>query len=69
MDDVAIEKIAACCHEANRAYCRGLGDDSQVSWFDAPVWQKKSAFIRGEGRDRWRDAGAIARIVDGGQSG
>lgn len=36
-------QIAEVCHEANRAYCRGLGDDSQVSWADAPEWLRNSA--------------------------
>lgn len=35
--------IAEICHEANRAYCRTIGDFSQPSWDDAPDWQKKSA--------------------------
>lgn len=36
-------RIAMVCHEANRAYCKALGDDSQPAWFDAPDWQKESA--------------------------
>ena len=35
--------IARLCHEANRAYCQGIGDDSQLPWDDAPQWQKDSA--------------------------
>ena len=35
--------IAKVCHEANRAYCATLGDNSQTSWEDAPEWQKQSA--------------------------
>lgn len=38
-----MENIAIVCHEANRAYCRTLGDTSQPSWDDAPEWQKNSA--------------------------
>ena len=38
-----IEQIAKHCHEANRLYCRSLGDFSQPSWEDAPEWQRKSA--------------------------
>lgn len=38
-----VEKIAAICHEVNRAYCKSIGDDSQVSWEEAPEWQKTSA--------------------------
>ena len=34
--------IAQICHEANRAYCKTLGDDSQPAWEDAPDWQKQS---------------------------
>ena len=39
----SIETIARACHEVNRAYCAGLGDDSQPAWDDAPDWQRKSA--------------------------
>lgn len=35
--------IARTCHEVNRAYCIGLGDDSQLPWDDAPRWQQDSA--------------------------
>jgi hypothetical protein len=38
-----VEQIAKICHEVNRAYCKGIGDDSQPSWEDAPDWQKQSA--------------------------
>lgn len=37
------ESIAAICHEANRRYCREIGDNSQRPWEDAPWWQKQSA--------------------------
>jgi hypothetical protein len=40
---IPVEAIAEICHEANRAYCHVLGDDSQPSWADAPDWQKESA--------------------------
>lgn len=43
---MTIAMIAEVCHEANRAYCRTIGDDSQTSWNNAPDWQKMSA-IRG----------------------
>jgi len=39
-----LENIAKVCHEANRAYCLSLGDDSQLSWEEAPDWQKQSAY-------------------------
>ena len=35
--------IARICHEANRAYCIALGDNSQPFWYAAPDWQKESA--------------------------
>jgi hypothetical protein len=38
-----IEDIARICHEANRAYCIGIGDTSQLHWDDAPQWQRDSA--------------------------
>ena len=41
-DDV-IEAAARAAHEANRAYCILIGDDTQVAWDDAPDWQKTSA--------------------------
>ena len=34
--------VARVCHEANRAYCQALGDDSQPAWEDAPEWQRES---------------------------
>jgi len=38
-----IEMIARTCHEANRAYCVSIGDNSHKSWDEAPDWQKDSA--------------------------
>lgn len=40
---VKVEDIAKVCHEANRAYCATLGDDSQAAWSECPDWQKESA--------------------------
>lgn len=37
-----IEFIARIAHEVNRAYCKTIGDDSQVAWEEAPDWQKNS---------------------------
>lgn len=39
--DVAL--IAKVAHEANRAYCTAIGDDSQPPWDQAPDWQRDSA--------------------------
>lgn len=38
-----VEIIARTCHEANRAYCQAIGDNSQKSWGESPEWQKESA--------------------------
>jgi len=40
MDEIDIARI---CHEANRAYCATLGDNTQLPWDDAPEWQRISA--------------------------
>jgi len=40
---LSIEEIAKVCHEANRGYCKALGDDSQLPWEEAPQWAKTSA--------------------------
>lgn len=37
------EQIARVCHEVNRAYCAATGDTSQLSWDEAPDWQRESA--------------------------
>lgn len=37
------KEVAKICHEANKAYCQGLGDHSQPAWPIAPEWQRESA--------------------------
>ena len=37
------EDIAKICHEANKAYCESLKDYSQMSWKEAPEWQRQSS--------------------------
>jgi len=37
------EQIACVCHQANKAYCEAIGDNSQPDWTAAPDWQKESA--------------------------
>jgi hypothetical protein len=37
------ENIARVCHEANRAWCQSIGDNSQPAWEDAEDWQKESS--------------------------
>lgn len=46
---VLVECIAEACHEANRAHCQSIGDDSQPPWEDAPEWQRSSAVNGVEG--------------------
>ena len=46
--EVAIEKIAKICHQANKAFCETIGDDSQKDWEEADDWQRVSA-INGVG--------------------
>lgn len=43
MDKNQIILAARAAHEANRAYCLALGDNSQLEWDDAPEWQRVSA--------------------------
>lgn len=42
--------IARVCHQANKAHCENIGDNSQKNWEDAEEWQRESA-IKGV---RWR---------------
>lgn len=42
-DILNILAIAEVCHEANRAYCKSMGDQSQPEWSNAPTWQVDSA--------------------------
>jgi hypothetical protein len=43
MNEQQIEAAARAAHEANRAYCLAIGDDSQQPWEQAPDWQRTSA--------------------------
>ncbi len=40
---ISVDAIAKVCHEANKAYCETIGDDSQLPWGEAPEWQRDSA--------------------------
>lgn len=44
MDNREVEQIARVVHEANRAYCQTIGDDSQKPWDEAEEWQHESSF-------------------------
>lgn len=43
MNDIQRSACARAAHEVNRAYCIGIGDDSQPPWEHAPDWQRESA--------------------------
>lgn len=43
LEEIMLMHVAKVCHEANRAYCSAMGDDSQVPWDQAPGWQTDSA--------------------------
>jgi hypothetical protein len=45
MNEAHVNECAMRAHEANRAYCTSVGDDSQPSWAEAPEWQKDSAVV------------------------
>jgi hypothetical protein len=45
----AIEIVAAAAHQANLAYCVGIGDGSQPPWSLAPAWQRDSVISGVEG--------------------
>lgn len=55
-----INQVARIAHEANRAYCQSIGDDSQPAWEDAPQWQRDSAVdgVRFH-LDAWREGKTI----------
>jgi hypothetical protein len=38
-----VQAIARVCHEANRAWCQALGDETKPPWDEAPDWQRESA--------------------------
>lgn len=38
-----VEQISKICHQANKAFCENIGDNSQVDWDDAPLWQQAAA--------------------------
>jgi len=41
-EELKTNRIAQVCHEAIRAFCAGIGDNSLVAWHDAPDWQRQS---------------------------
>ena len=43
MSNLTVLAIAVVCHQANKAYCEGIGDNSQRDWDEALDWQQNSA--------------------------
>jgi hypothetical protein len=72
-------QVAEMCHEANRVYCRLIGDDTQPPWNQAPGWQVDSAcngvqkilddfdapLHRTEQNRRQHDAWMYTKLMDG----
>lgn len=58
-----IEHIAKVCHEANKAYCETIGDNTQLHWDDAPDWQRHSAINGVEFRIKNPEAGPDSQHV------
>jgi hypothetical protein len=50
-------RIAMLCHEANRAFCEYLGDNSQVPWAEASVEIQASAINGVRYHNNYPDAG------------
>ena len=42
---LTVESLARICHQANKAYCEAIGDNSQLDWEQAPAWQRESAYL------------------------
>jgi hypothetical protein len=57
---LTIQDIAKICHEANRAYCAALADNSQQPWEATPDWQRASAIKGVEFALAYPDAGPEA---------
>jgi hypothetical protein len=42
----SVHQIARVCHEANAAYCRSIGDKSQLPWDQASTQLKESTLVQ-----------------------
>lgn len=42
-EQAKIVSIAKVCHQANKAWCEVVGDNSQKDWDEAEQWQRDSA--------------------------
>ena len=45
LPDKRIKSLAKIIHEANRAFCQEIGDDSQQPWSEAPEYNHQSAMV------------------------
>lgn len=45
ISDKRIKSLARIIHEANRAFCSEIGDDSQKPWTEAPTYNHQSAMV------------------------
>lgn len=43
MNNKDLEHIASVAHEANRAFCKTLGDTNHRSWEEATEWQRQAS--------------------------
>lgn len=41
--EALVVSIAKVCHQANKAWCDAVGDNSQKDWDEAEEWQRSSA--------------------------
>lgn len=66
-----IEAAARAAHEANRAYCIALGDTTQLSWDEAPEWQRSSCLngvcgvVEGNGPEQSHESWLREKIETG----
>ena len=42
-EKVVVERTARVCHEVNRAYCKAIGDHSQLPWSETPRAARRSS--------------------------
>jgi hypothetical protein len=71
MEQRIINACARAAHEANKSYCEAIGDNSQLSWEDAPDWQRKSAMngvmgaLRGNTPEQSHESWLAEKRADG----
>ena len=55
--DQSVVDIATVCHQANKAWCESVGDNTQKDWEAAEQWQRDSAIEGVEFKLNHPDAG------------